>query len=57
MFEGTIDSFINHELENQINVKGYSILQDDLLQFQHDGPPPHYFLPAQKWLIERSTDQ
>jgi len=57
MLEDTIDPLITHELETQIDGDGNLLLQEDLLHFQQDGAPPHYFLLVRQWLNERFPDK
>lgn len=57
MLEEAIDPLITHELETQVDAEGNSILQEDLLTFQQDGAPPHYFLPVRQWLNDRFPDK
>lgn len=57
MLEETIDNLITHELETQIDAEGNLVLQEDLLSFQQDGAPPHYFGPVRHWLNERFPDR
>ena len=53
LLEEEIDPLITISVENQIDAAGNRILQEDLVHFQQDGAPPHFFLPVRQWLNDR----
>lgn len=57
LLEEVIDPLITASLENQLDAGGNRILQEDLIHFQQDGAPPHYFLPVRQWLTQNFPDR
>lgn len=57
LLENTIDPLIVEQLENQRDAAGNPALSEDLLRFQQDGAPPHYYAPVRQWLDQHYTDR
>lgn len=48
-----INPFITDELETQIDTEDNLVLQEDLLHYQQDCVPPHYYLPVQQVIWQK----
>ena len=50
MLNNLIESAIVNEVENQRDLEGNLNLNEDLINFQQDGAPPHYGIVTRRWL-------
>lgn len=50
LLEELMDASINTSFDNEIDTTSYKIRKEDLINFQLDGAPSHYYTLVKQWL-------